>query len=116
MVNKIIINASVWDGARYQKMIRADKDAEVQTLCLVAYWCKDPKVSAAFADLTFEFRELGLGSTQVTATLNLVDNEDKLRRVICIIGWRKVAMWADIANMMVDEGVLATHVLTAVTG
>ena len=37
MIGKIIINASVWDGNCFSGLIRADKDAEVQTLCLVAY-------------------------------------------------------------------------------
>ena len=61
MVGKIIINASVWDGNSYEQLIRADKDAEVQAMCLVAYWCNVPQVSEAFADLTFEFRYNGTG-------------------------------------------------------
>ena len=94
MIGKIIINASVWDGNCFSGLIRADKDAEVQTLCLVAFRCKNPRVSAACADLTFDFKELGLGSKQATATLKLLDNEDKLRAVMGISGWRKVSMLA----------------------
>ena len=71
MIGKIIINASVWDGNCFSGLIRADKDAEVQTLCLVALWCQNEQVSAACADLTFDFRALGLGSKQRTATLKL---------------------------------------------
>ena len=71
VIGKIIINASVWDGNCFSGLIRADKDAEVQTLCLVAFWCKNEQVSAACTDLTFDFRALGLGSKQRTATLNL---------------------------------------------
>ena len=103
-IGKIIINASVWDGTSFSGLIRADKDAEVQALCFVAFWCKNPRVSEACGDLTFDFRELGLGSKQVTATLKLLDNEDKLRSVMGISGWRKVSLYADIATMMVAEG------------
>ena len=94
VIGKSIINASVWDGNGFSGLIRADKDAEVQTLCLVAFWWKNVKVSAACADLTFDFRALGLGSKQRTATLKLLDNDDKFRTVIGIIGWRKVSMVA----------------------
>ena len=104
MIGKIIINASVWDGTCFSGLIRADKDAEVQTLCLVAFWCQNEQVSAACADLTFDFRALGLGSKQRTATLKLLDVEDKFRAVMGISGWRKVAMYHDIAKMMVAEG------------
>ena len=50
-IGKIIINASVWDGTSFSGLIRADKDAEVQTLCLVAFWCNDARVSAACCDM-----------------------------------------------------------------
>ena len=95
MVGNIIINASVWDGNCFSGLIRADKDAEVQTLCLVAYWCKDSRVSAVFADLTFEFRYHGSGSRSLTATLKLAENEDKKRSVIGLSGWRKVCLYSD---------------------
>ena len=104
MIGKIIINASVWDGNCFSGLIRADKDAEVQTLCLVAFWCKNEQVSAACADLTFDFRALGLGSKQRTATLKLLDVEDKFRAVMGISGWRKVALYHDISKMMIAEG------------
>ena len=92
VVGKIIINASAWDCNGFSGLIGADKDAEVQTFCLVAFWCIDPMVAAACADLTFDFKELGLGSKQVTATLKLLDNEDKLRTDLGINGWRQVSM------------------------
>ena len=104
MVGKIIINASVWDGNSYEQLIRADKDAEVQAMCLVAYWCKVPQVSEAFADLTFEFRYNGTGSRSLTATLKLSENEDKLRSVLGLSGRRKVCVYSDLVQMMLDEG------------
>ena len=104
MVGKVIINASVWDGKSYEELIRADKDAEVQAMCLVAYWCKIPQVSEAFADLTFEFRYNGTGSRSLTATLKLCENEDNLRSVLGLSGRRKVCVYADLVQMMLDEG------------
>ena len=104
MVGTIIINASVWDGNSYEQLIRADKDADVQAMCLVAYWCKDPRVSDVFADITFEFRYHGIGSKSMTATLKLSENEDKLRSAIGLSGWRKVCLYADLTQMMLDEG------------
>ena len=104
MVGKVIINASVWDGNSYEQLIRADKDAEVQAMCLVAYWCKIPQVSEAFADLTFEFRYNGTGSRSLTATLKLCENEDNLRSVLGLSGRRKVCVYSDLVQMMLDEG------------
>ena len=104
MVGNIIINASVWDGTTYEHLLRADKDAEVQAMCLVAYWCNNSRVSDAFADLTFEFRHHGSGSRSLTATLKLAENEDKKRSVIGLSGWRKVCLYFDLTQMMLDEG------------
>ena len=73
-------------------------------MCLVAFWCKHEKVSTACADLTFDIRELDVGSKQVTATPRLVNNEDKFRTGMGIRSWRKVGMYHDIANMVVAEG------------
>ena len=104
MVGQIIINASVWDGNSYENLIRADKDAEVQAMCLVAYWCKNPAVSEAFADLTFEFKNHGVGSRALTATLKLCENENNLRSVLGLSGRRQVCVYSDLVEMMLREG------------
>ena len=71
-VGPIIINTSRWAGEKFSGLCRANKDAEVHTLCLLAYWLQKPQILAACADLVFDFQSAGLGTKQTVFTLRLL--------------------------------------------
>ena len=108
-VGTIIINSAVWDGESFNNLIRVTKDAEVHLMCLIAYWAQDAMINAALADLTFDFQNVGLGTKQKTATLRQLDNEEKLKTVASISGWRRIVLYADLADAMQQEGRCASH-------
>ena len=108
-VGTIIINSAVWDGESFNNLIRVNKDAEVHLMCLIAYWAQDARINAAFADLTFDFQNVGLGTKQKTATLRQLDNEEKLKTVASISGWRRLVLYADLAAAMQQENRCASH-------
>ena len=68
-VGNIKVNCDAWDGAEFKNLNRMNKDAEVQVLCLLAYWLNDLDFNASCADLCFEFSSYGVGSKQSTSTL-----------------------------------------------
>ena len=46
-VGTITVNASVWDGEAFTKLQRMNKDAEIQTLCLVLMWSESNQLKSA---------------------------------------------------------------------
>ena len=78
-------------------------------MCLIAYWAQDEMINAALTDLTFDFQNVGLGTKQKTATLRQLDNEEKLKTVSSISGWRRVVLYADLADAMQQEGRCVGH-------
>ena len=67
------------------KLVRLNKDAEVQAMCLLIYWDQTPELMNAAQDLIFEFVHGGIGSRSRSATLKLIDAADSKRKVTLTI-------------------------------
>ena len=103
-VGTIIINSSLWSGESFAGLRRVNKDAEVHTMCLLAYWLQTPEILDACADLAFDFQSVGTGTQQAIFTLHLLDDEDKQRNIAGISGWRRLLLYVDLADSMMSEG------------
>ena len=96
-VGNIKINCADWDGAEFKNLIRMNKDAEVQVLCLLAFWLKDADLNAPCADICFEFSSYGVASKQSTSMLELIDFDEEERAIQGVNGWRRSVIYADLA-------------------
>ena len=84
-VGPIVINydqSKVNADQQWVNLIRLDKDAEVNALCLVIYWTKSPDVLDGATDLIFEFMRGGLGSRSQTKALKLINTEESKRKAM----------------------------------
>ncbi len=66
-IGAIIVNRDTWTDETAAGLHRCDKDAEIDTLCLLMYWCQDNEAVMAEldklgADLIFDCRSWGKGS------------------------------------------------------
>ena len=66
--------------------MRLNKDAEVQALCLLAYWMNHDALNQSLADLIFEYALVGNSSYALTASMRLIKEEEQKRQVITITG------------------------------
>ena len=60
---------------------RLDKDAEIQSLCLLMYWTKANAFADMAADLVVKYVHAGLGSVHKAHTLRLINKEENKRKV-----------------------------------
>ena len=106
MMGVIIVNV---DSASDQKFKRANKDAEVDALCLLMYWTSDDrqiteKLIQLASDLVFQGRHLGSGSKVFGAKLELINAEEKSREAMAVSGWRKCIFLNDYVDRVESEG------------
>ena len=103
-IGQIIVNMSQWGNGKIEDMVRANKDAEVDALCLLLWWAKDtqeeaPDVFLALretcTDLVFDGQKLDTGSKLYSAKFSLIVQEEKLREVMAVSGWRKCIFLAE---------------------
>lgn len=106
----IIINADLWKSPAAEGLVRAHKDAEVFAACLTIYWHKDAPAEVrealqlALADLTYEARCLGVGSTFGCAKLKLLDREEEDRDVSGASAFRRCLYLAELQQDLQREG------------
>ena len=61
---------------------RLDKDAEIQSLCLLIFWTEGCKAfTDVAADLVLKYVHAGLGSAKKAFTLRLIQGEENKRKV-----------------------------------
>lgn len=78
LMDCIVVNVDASSPASY---VRANKDAEVDALCLLMYWCRHDKALTArlnmiAADLAFEGRAMGDDTNFFWAKRNLMEAEE----------------------------------------
>ena len=105
LVGSIIVNVDN-DAAGFK---RANKDAEVDALCLLMYWHREKEDhTSAFqsiaSDLTFHGRRLGTGSKHFAARLELINAEEKSRETLGVSAWRKCIFLTEYSTGVEAEG------------
>ena len=104
----VTINADAWTSAEFEDLQRFDKDAEVQSLCLLLHWAKGTPQEAplltACADLVFDAQRKGLGSKLASSKMIHLECEESKRHVLASSASRKCLVICDAAQHMVIEG------------
>ena len=75
------------DASNHSFYVRADRDAPIDAMCLLMYWCSgnwqlSERLKAAAADLVFVGRQLGNGSKVYAAKFDLMNQEATKRYVV----------------------------------
>ena len=99
----IKINFDLTEQATLTQGRRLNKDAEIQALSLLIYWMESDAVTAAGSDLIFEYIHGGSGSHAATASLRLINEEESVRKVIGLSGWRRCVFLNDLMTKVVDD-------------
>ena len=91
LMGVIIVN--IGDGEQLRFM-RANKDAEVDALCLLMYWNSrnsevQSRLIALVSDLVFHGRRLGAGSKVFAAKFELMNADEKSREAMAVSAWRR---------------------------
>ena len=105
LMDVIVVNVDAGNPSSY---VRANKDAEVDALCLLMYWCSNDKALTArlntiAADLIFDGRAMGDVSKVFSAKLNLMEAEES-RDVIGVSAWRKCQFLLDAQARIEADG------------
>ena len=83
LLGSIIVN--IGEGEEQSSFARANKDAEVDGLCLLLFWHSSnnqevlQRLIAVASDLVFEGRRLGSGSKVFAAKFDLMNSDEKSR-------------------------------------
>ena len=106
LMDCIVVNVDASSPASY---VRANCDAEIDGLCLLMYWCSNDKELTArlnmiAADLVFEGRALGDGSKLFAAKFDLMNAEEKRRKVIGVNTWRTCLFLIDYLAKIEADG------------
>ena len=106
LMDCIVVNVDASSPASY---VRANCDAEIDGLCLLMHWCSnDTELTARLnmiaADLVFEGRALGEGSKLFAAKFDLMNAEEKRRKVIGVNMWRKCLFLIDYLATIKADG------------
>ena len=88
---------------------RANKDAEVDALCLMMYWHKNLEdhtkaLKLIASDLVLQGRRLGAGSKTFAARFELMNAEEESRKTAAVSAWRKCIFLSEYATGVADEG------------
>ena len=102
-IGPIKINFDLTEQATLTQGRRLNKDAEIQALSLLIYWMESDAVTAAGSDLIFEYIHGGSGSHAATASLRLINEEEKGRKVEGLSGWRRCVFLNDLMTKVVDD-------------
>ena len=84
-IGPIKINFDTSDHSDIARSDRLNKDGEIHALCLLIYWMKNEHVTAAGADLIFEYTHGGVGSRAATSALRLVNEEEASRKAATVV-------------------------------
>ena len=101
----IVVNIEDGEQLRFN---RANKDAEVDALCLLMYWnSTDQQVQsrliALASDLVFHGRRLGAGSKVFAAKFDLMNADEKSREALAVSAWRKCIFLAEYLDRVLLE-------------
>ena len=102
-IGSITINFDLSDQTTLKQGRRLNKDAEIHALSLLIYWMKNPDVTAAGSDLIFEYTHGGVGSHAATAALRLINEEETVRTVRGMSGWRRCVFLNDLMTKVVCD-------------
>jgi len=105
MLGVIIVN--IEDGEQLHFM-RANKDAEVDALCLLMYWNSQnqevqSRLIALASDLVFHGRRLGAGSKVFAAKFELMNADEKSREAMAVSAWRKCIFLSEYVDRILLE-------------
>ena len=108
-IGPITVNRDAWNSTTAENLHRCNKDAEVDALCLMRWWCgADPSILAELdnicADLVFEFKAWGSGSTLTSNKAKQIDDDENRRQTLGMSSWRLCLFFADYLGELVAEG------------
>ena len=113
LLGSIIVN--IGEGEEQSSFARANKDAEVDGLCLLLFWHSSnnqevlQRLIAVASDLVFEGRRLGSGSKVFAAKFDLMNSDEKSREAEAVSGWRKSIFLSEYLERVQAEGRFATE-------
>lgn len=102
-IGPVKINFDLTDQNTLKQGRRLNKDAEIQALSLLFYWIENDAVTAAGSDLIFEYIHGGSGSHVAMASLRLINEEENVRKVMGMSGWRRCVFLNDLMSKVVSE-------------
>ena len=87
---------------------RANKDAEVDALCLLLFWNHTNselqlRLTAIASDLVFLGRRLGQGSKVFAAKFEMMNAEEKSREAMSVSSWRKCIFLSEYLDRVIRE-------------
>ena len=105
-LGNIIVNIEDGEQSRF---MRANKDAEVDALCLFMYWHSgEPQIQtrliAIASDLVFKGCRLGTGSKVFAKKFELMNAEEKSREAMAVSSWRKCVFLVAYSDRLDSEG------------
>ena len=105
MLGVIMVNIEEGEQLRF---MRANKDAEVDALCLLMYWNSQnrqvqSRLIALASDLVFHARRLGAGSKVFAAKFELMNADEKSREAMSVSAWRKCIFLSEYVDRILLE-------------
>ena len=108
-IGAIIVNRDTWTEETAAVLHRCDKDAEIDTLCLLLYWCRDNDAVLAeliklCTDLVFDCRKWGSGSRLFSKKTRQADTDEDKKKTTGMSSWRLSIFFCEFSNTIKVEG------------